>query len=224
MSAGERAACSSDVEPTYRCHSHSLGAVDRAAGRSWGTGHLNQPPSLPSDDPQTAGIAALQTSIPALQRYALVLLRDRQGVEDLVHDCLVQALTHMRSRKKGDIRPWVFSIMHNLFISQKRRERTRGQNIPIENMLEFGAEERLNIDATQEDRLRWRDLLRGLNELPLELRLVITLVSVEELSYAAVAEVLGIPIGTVMSRLSRGRERLRQIMAGEQRPILRRVK
>ena len=166
----------------------------------------------------------MQLSIPSLRRYALVLLRDREGVEDLVHDCLVQALTHMRSRKAGDIRPWLFSIMHNLFISQKRRERRRGHNISIESIVEFGPQGRLNIEAAQEDRLRWRDLLRALNELPLELRQVITLVSVEELSYAAVAEVLGIPIGTVMSRLSRGRERLRQMMAGEWRPILRSVK
>lgn len=186
---------------------------------------LNHPPSSPSDDQQTADVAALQACIPSLQRYALVLLRDRQGVEDLVHDCLVQALTHMRTRRRGsDIRPWLFTIMHNLFISQKRRERTRGQNIPIESMVDTVDEERTNIRATQEDRLRWRDLLRGLNLLPPEQRLVITLVSVEELSYAAVGEVLDIPIGTVMSRLSRGRERLRQIMAGEERPILRRVK
>jgi RNA polymerase sigma-70 factor, ECF subfamily len=186
---------------------------------------LNQPTSSPSDDPQIAGVAALQACIPSLQRYALALLRERQGVEDLVHDCLVQALTHMRTRREGtDIRPWLFSIMHNLFISQKRRERTRGQNIPIQSMSDAGNEGRMNIDATQEDRLRWRDLLRGLSQLPLELRLVITLVSVEDLSYAAVAEVLDIPIGTVMSRLSRGRERLRQIMAGEEHPILRRVK
>jgi RNA polymerase sigma-70 factor (ECF subfamily) len=219
MNAGEPAACSSDKEPTGSCHSRPFRTVGSAANRSWGMGVLNQP-----DDPQTAGIAALQLSIPSLRRYALVLLRDREGVEDLVHDCLVQALTHMRSRKTGDIRPWLFSIMHNLFISQKRRERRRGQNIPIESMVEFGVEGRLNMEAAQEDRLRWRDLLRALNELPLELRQVITLVSVEELSYAAVAEVLGIPIGTVMSRLSRGRERLRQMMAGERRPILRSVK
>ena len=146
-------------------------------------------------------------------------------MEDLVHDCLVQALTHMRTRRAGaDIRPWLFSIMHNLFISQKRRERTRGHHIQIESMIEGGSEGRMNIDATQEDRLRWRDLLRGLNQLPLELRLVIMLVSVEDLSYAAVADVLHIPTGTVMSRLSRGREQLRRIMAGEERPILRRVK
>jgi RNA polymerase sigma-70 factor (ECF subfamily) len=186
---------------------------------------LNQPPALSSSEPQTDGVAALQAAIPSLQRYALLMLRDRQGVEDLVHDCLVQALTHMRSKKPGtDMRPWLFSIMHNLFISQKRRERTRGDNISIESLIDVVGESWMNVNATQEDRLRWRDLLRGLNELPLELRLVITLVSVEELSYTAAAEVLGIPIGTVMSRLSRGRERLRQLTAGEDPPILRSVK
>jgi RNA polymerase sigma-70 factor, ECF subfamily len=178
-----------------------------------------------SDDAQIIEAAALQTCIPSLQRYALVLLRDRQGVDDLVHDCLVQALTHMQTRRKGpDIRPWLFSIMHNMFISQKRRERTRGKTIPIESMIDIVDDGRSSTSATQEDRLRWRDLLRGLGQLPLELRLIITLVSVEELSYAEVGEILDIPIGTVMSRLSRGREQLKQIMAGEERPILRRVK
>jgi RNA polymerase sigma-70 factor, ECF subfamily len=178
-----------------------------------------------SDDAQIIEAAALQTCIPSLQRYALVLLRDRQGVDDLVHDCLVQALTHMQTRRKGpDIRPWLFSIMHNMFISQKRRERTRGKTIPIESMIDIVDDGRSSTSATQEDRLRWRDLLRSLGQLPLELRLVITLVSVEELSYAEVGEILDIPIGTVMSRLSRGREQLKQIMAGEERPILRRVK
>ena len=185
---------------------------------------MTQPPSAAPDDPQHAAIAALQACIPSLQRYALVLLRERQGVEDLVHDCLVQALTHMRTRRPdADIRPWLFSIMHNLFISQKRRERTRGHEIQIDSLID-GGERRINVDATQEDRLRWSDLLHGLNQLPLELRLIIMLVSVEDLSYAAVGEVLHIPIGTVMSRLSRGRERLRRIMAGEEQPILRRVK
>src|ERR1700728_4953758 len=136
-----------------------------------------------SDDAQIIEAAALQTCIPSLQRYALVLLRDRQGVDDLVHDCLVQALTHMQTRRKGpDIRPWLFSIMHNMFISQKRRERTRGKTIPIESMIDLVDDGRSSTSATQEDSLRWRDLLRGLGQLPLELRLIITLVSVEELS------------------------------------------
>ena len=122
----------------------------------------------------------------------------------------------MRTRRKNfAIRPWLFSIMHNLFISQKRRDRVRGHSVPIEFIVEAANPGSMSIHATQEDRLRWRDLLRGLSTLPLELRLVIMLVTVEELSYAVVSEILGIPIGTVMSRLSRGRERLRQVMAGE---------
>jgi RNA polymerase sigma-70 factor (ECF subfamily) len=179
---------------------------------------------LPAVAPPNRSVPALQESIPALRRYALALLRDRQGVDDLVHDCLVQGLTHMRNRKEeGDIRPWLFSIMHNLFIDQKRRERRRGQTASLDTVTGAGDGSQ-NTMPTQEDRLRWRDLLRALSELPLELRLVITMISVEGLSYAAVAEVLEIPIGTVMSRLSRGRERLRQKMAGEERGFLRRVK
>jgi RNA polymerase sigma-70 factor (ECF subfamily) len=83
----------------------------------------------------------------------------------------------------------------------------------------------MSIRPDQESSLQWRDLLRGLDQLPVEQRTVILLVSVEDLSYAEAANVLGIPIGTVMSRLARGRERLRQLTdEGEVRPALRRVK
>ncbi len=83
----------------------------------------------------------------------------------------------------------------------------------------------LGVRPEQESGLQWRDLIRALNQLPVEQRAVILLVSVEDLSYAETAQVLGIPIGTVMSRLARGRERLRQMTdEGEIRPVLRRVK
>jgi RNA polymerase sigma-70 factor (ECF subfamily) len=83
----------------------------------------------------------------------------------------------------------------------------------------------MSIRADQESGLQWRDLIRGLNALPVEQRSVILLVSVEDLSYADAAHVLGIPIGTVMSRLARGRERLRQLTEEDEvRPVLRRVK
>ena len=83
----------------------------------------------------------------------------------------------------------------------------------------------MSIRPDQESSLQWRDLLRGLNALPVEQRSVILLVSVEDLSYADAANVLGVPVGTVMSRLARGRERLRQLTDGaEVRPVLRRVK
>ena len=82
-----------------------------------------------------------------------------------------------------------------------------------------------SIRADQESSLHWRDMIRALNRLPVEQRTVVLLVSVEDLSYAECASVLGIPIGTVMSRLARGRERLRQYTDnGDERPVLRRVK
>jgi RNA polymerase sigma-70 factor (ECF subfamily) len=83
----------------------------------------------------------------------------------------------------------------------------------------------MSIRPDQESALQWRDLLRGLDRLPVDQRTVILLVSVEDLSYAEAATVLNVPIGTVMSRLARGRERLRQMLdEGELRPALRRVK
>jgi RNA polymerase sigma-70 factor (ECF subfamily) len=83
----------------------------------------------------------------------------------------------------------------------------------------------MSVRPAQESSLQWRDLLRGLNALPVEQRSVILLVSVEDLSYADAASVLGVPVGTVMSRLARGRERLRQLTDETvARPVLRRVK
>ena len=83
----------------------------------------------------------------------------------------------------------------------------------------------MSVRPDQESSLQWRDLLRGLNALPVEQRSVILLVSVEDLSYADAASVLGVPVGTVMSRLARGRERLRQLTDETvARPVLRRVK
>ena len=164
-------------------------------------------------------LSDMEACIPALRRYASVLLSSRQDADDLVHDCLVRALERLHTRREdAAIRVWLFAIMHNLFISQLRKARVRrAQPLGEGNEADFG------VRATQEDRLQWRDLLRGLDSLPEEQRAVVVLVSVENLSYAEVARVLGIPIGTVMSRLARGRERLRQLTGQEARPVLRRV-
>jgi RNA polymerase sigma-70 factor (ECF subfamily) len=165
-------------------------------------------------------LSEMEACIPALRRYASALLSSRQDADDLVHDCLVRALERLHTRREDVvIRAWLFAIMHNLFISQLRKAKVRRRVEPLE---ESSAAE-LGVRATQEDRLQWRDLLRGLDSLPAEQRSVVLLVSVENLSYAEVASVLGIPIGTVMSRLARGRERLRQFTGQEARPVLRRV-
>lgn len=166
-------------------------------------------------------LARIEACVPALRRYAWTLTRDRDDADDLVHDCLVRALDKLHTRRDdADVRAWLFTILHNLFVSQHRRRRTRSGTVPLTEDHENAA----TIPATQEDRLAWRDLLRGLDRLPEEQRSVLLLVSVEDLSYAETAQVLGIPIGTVMSRLARGRDRLREYTGAEPRASLRRVK
>jgi RNA polymerase sigma-70 factor (ECF subfamily) len=163
----------------------------------------------------------IEDCIPALRRYAWTLMRNRDDADDLVHDCLLRALDKLHTRRgDADIRPWLFTIMHNLFVSQHRRRKAR----PVAEPLDESHEASASLRADQEDRLHWRDLLRGLARLPEEQRSVVLLVSVEDLSYAETAEVLGVPIGTVMSRLARGREKLRIFTDSEARSPLRRVK
>lgn len=165
-------------------------------------------------------LADMEACIPALRRYASALLSGRQDADDLVHDCLVRALEHLHTRREDvEIRVWLFAIMHNLFISQLRKKRVRRRIEPLGDNTEVEP----SLPASQEDRLHWRDLIRALNSLSEEQRTVVLLVTVENLSYAEVARVLGIPIGTVMSRLARGRERLRQLTDNDARPALRRV-
>jgi RNA polymerase sigma-70 factor (ECF subfamily) len=162
----------------------------------------------------------IEALIPALRRYAWALLRSSQDADDLVHDCLVRALDRLHTlRDTEDLRPWLFSIMHNQFISQSRRLRRKRHG---EHPAQIGQD--IVVQADQEDRLRWRDMLSGLDSLPEDQRSVLLLVSVEGLSYAETAQVVGVPIGTVMSRLARGRERLRQVMQGDVQPCLRTVK
>jgi RNA polymerase sigma-70 factor (ECF subfamily) len=168
-------------------------------------------------------VRLLEPMIPALRRYARALVRDRSAADDLVQDGLERALSRWHQRRPdGDTRSWVFTILHNLAVNRSRQAARRGAHLPLESLAEPGQ------PALQEDALRHRDLLRALDGLPEDQRSVLLLVSVEDLSYAEAATVLGVPLGTVMSRLARGRERLRQAMEGEAAPAevthLRRVK
>ncbi len=163
----------------------------------------------------------IEACIPALRRYAMALLRGRQDADDMVHDTLVRALDRLHTRHdEGDVRAWLFAIMHNLFVSRLRRNRLGASYAATREP------EEVAVAADQEGRLRWRDLLHALDRLAPEQRQVILLVAVEDLTYAEAARVLDIPIGTVMSRLARGRERLRALAAVPEpaRPGLRRVK
>jgi RNA polymerase sigma-70 factor (ECF subfamily) len=168
-------------------------------------------------------VRLLEPLIPALRRYARALVRDRSAADDLVQDGLERALSRWHQRRAdADVRSWVFAILHNLAVNRMRQMARHGAHLPLEDVAEPGQ------PPTQEGTLRHRDLLRALDNLPEEQRNVLLLVSVEDLSYAEAAKVLDVPLGTVMSRLARGRERLRQAMEGQAAPAarthLRRVK
>ena len=164
--------------------------------------------------------------IPALRRYARAMVRDRALADDLVQDTLEKAITRWHQRRAdGDARSWLFTILHNLAISQMRQTKRRGGHDDIEDADEAVTATR----ATQEDSLGYRDLMRAVQQLPEEQRSVLLLISVEDLSYAEAAAVLSVPLGTVMSRLSRAREKLLGLMesgvtAVPARPFLRSVK
>jgi RNA polymerase sigma-70 factor (ECF subfamily) len=152
--------------------------------------------------------ALIEPKISALRRYAFALTRDSDLADDLVQDCLEHAVRrwHLRT-PNGDLRAWLFSILHNAFVSYMRSRSRQGAQIDLESMDDAPA-----LEASQEGRLTVQDALSGLDLLPVEQRAVLLLVGVEEMTYAEAAHVLDIPIGTVMSRLSRGRESLRRIL------------
>lgn len=167
---------------------------------------------------------SIEPHIPALRRYAWALCGSGHDADDLVQDCLVRALGrwHLR-RTEASVRAWLFAILHNGFVSD-RRYAARRPNVPFEE-----ADAPL-VGPAQEHATMLTDVGTALDALPEDQRVVLLLVGVEDLSYEEAAQVLGVPVGTVMSRLSRGRERLRRAMAGERPPAtlglaaLRRVK
>jgi RNA polymerase sigma-70 factor (ECF subfamily) len=163
----------------------------------------------------------IEASIPALRRYAWSLLRNGPDADDLVQDCLVRALDRLTSDPAvSAVRPWLFTIMHNLFVSRWRTLKRRGE------VLSADAAEAAEVSVApdQDGSLVMRDLLAGLDRLTEDQRQVLLLVTVEGLEYRDVAAILSIPVGTVMSRLSRARDALHAHMDGHQRPPLRRVK
>ena len=151
--------------------------------------------------------------IPNLRRYARALVGDRDGADDLVQDTLERAVRKFHLWKPGDLRAWLFSIMHNVFVNQLKSRKV-GLDVEID-------EETLAARIPTVTGTDVMDLQRALQRLAPEQREVVLLIALEDMSYADVSRSLGIPIGTVMSRLSRGRERLRKLMDGQETRTLR---
>jgi len=170
--------------------------------------------------PDSQFATLLVDQIPALRRYARALVRERQGADDLVQDCLERAWSRAHLlRSPETIRIWLYTILHNLFISGIRSQRRAPPLLPLQ---ESG-----HVDPgspAHHHALLGEELERGLDALATEQRAALLLVGVEDLSYREAAEVLGIPEGTLMSRLHRGRRRLRALLDGATGTPLKRVK
>ncbi|MEW9806696.1 sigma-70 family RNA polymerase sigma factor [Mesorhizobium marinum] len=153
--------------------------------------------------------AAILAEIPRLRRYARALVRDRDAADDLVQDCLERALARMDNWRTGDNpRRWLFTIMHHLFVDQTRRTKRRGEVA----MLNLDDSEALSVQADQSESVASREIVDALQAIGPERRAALVIVGVEGFSYAEAAAMLGIPAGTVMSRVARGREELRGLL------------
>jgi RNA polymerase sigma-70 factor (ECF subfamily) len=161
----------------------------------------------------------ITAQIPHLRRYAFALVGDRDRADDLVQDCLERAWSRAHLWRQGNLRGWLFTIMHNVSINARRREYRAP---PLTSLDRPGIEP--STRASQEDHLSVGAVRAAVDTLPPEQQEVILLVGLEEFSYAETAAILGVPIGTVMSRLHRGRERLRQLLTSHGGSALRRVK
>lgn len=149
----------------------------------------------------------LLENVTALRRYAMFLCGDMSRSDDLVQETLVRVLAHARAwRPIKDLRAYLFTTLHNVFIDSNRRYHARVSDQPVETLL---------VDhvspASQAQRIEVRELVEALQKIPTEQRETVLLVGLEGMSYAEAAKILGVPIGTVMSRLSRGREALRRL-------------
>jgi RNA polymerase sigma-70 factor (ECF subfamily) len=147
--------------------------------------------------------------LPRLRRYARALVCERAAADDLVQDTCERAWARIGTWQPGsDMRSWLFSIMHNLHVDQRRRNTP--ETLPMDD-----ADTETSTRPTQTDALEVRDIEAALARLPVEQREVLLFVALEDMSYEETARLLGIPPGTVMSRLSRARQRMRALIQAD---------
>ena len=188
----------------------------RRRPRGQGTGQTVPAPPQPDALPHADLVAAL----PRLRRYARVLTGDANRADDLVQDTLARAWEKRALWRAGsDLRAWLFTIMHNVHVNQFaiRRRELAETSLDADDGPAGGWE--IPVRATQSDRLELTEVLMHIRRLPTEQREVLLLAAVEELRYEEIARLQGIPIGTVMSRLNRARERLRRMLAEPPAPL-----
>ncbi len=150
----------------------------------------------------------LEAEIPRLRRYAGALTRHVTRADDLVQSCLARAIAKQHLWQPGtDLRAWLFTLLHNQNVNDVRRSVREGVNVDIDEIAPV-----LSVQPRAMASLELRDLRAAIDKLTPEHRQVVLLVGLEGMAYQEVAVILGVPVGTVRSRLSRGREQLRRLM------------
>jgi RNA polymerase sigma-70 factor (ECF subfamily) len=151
----------------------------------------------------------LIAALPRLRRYARLLTGDRCRADDLVQDALERALERESTFRSGaNLRAWLFSLMHNLFIDGVRAREVVDWSVDSSELPEV-------VASQQSDPAQLRDIHSALEKLPVDQREVLLLLAVEGLRYREAAEALGLPIGTVMSRLARAREKMQDLLGND---------
>ncbi|NNE84566.1 MAG: sigma-70 family RNA polymerase sigma factor [Alphaproteobacteria bacterium] len=162
----------------------------------------------------------VEPHIPSLRRYAMVLLRyDEDRSDDLVQDCLVRAMSKWHLwRRPGNLRAWLFTILHNIYVNDVQKAAARPNVIELQEYLPG-----ISVPPDQGDGLALREVAQSVQRLPEDQRQVLLLIGLEGFSYQEAAEIAGIPVGTVMSRLSRARRKLRDMLEDGDNSIERNV-
>jgi RNA polymerase sigma-70 factor, ECF subfamily len=150
-------------------------------------------------------VRLIEAEIPRLRRYARALLRDKDRADDLVQDTLLRGLDKMHLYRYGDVRAWLFTIMHNQYVNSVRRGVRQGEQIVVEKV-------QLASPAPQLPNLELRELENAIARLTVEQRTTLLLVTLEGMKYEEAAKICDVPVGTVRSRVNRAREELRRIM------------
>lgn len=152
-------------------------------------------------------VRLIEAEIPRLRRYARALLRDQDRADDLVQDTLVRGLDKVYLFRSGDVRAWLFTIMHNQYVNSVRRAVRQGDKIVVEKV-------QLASPAPQLPSLELRELENAIARLTVEQRTTLLLVTLEGMKYEEAAKICDVPVGTVRSRVNRAREELRRMIEG----------
>ena len=162
----------------------------------------------------------IEESVPALRRYARALTRNVDRADDLVQDCIERGIRKQGLWKPtGSLKSWLFRILLNLYRNELRTNRRRGEHVAVESLLVEPS-----VAPSQPGRIALAEMARAIDTLAAEQREALLLVVLEGMSYSEAAEIIGVPIGTLMSRLGRARAALRTLTGSGDEPRLRTVK